>query len=658
MLSLLATLRLPKTPTAFEAAHVARMNRGALLFFWLNVPLLVAVAHWNKTGVGIALGLACLTLFGSTLSAVVWREARITSVIHGITAMCLGGLLVHFGQGPMQMEMHFYFFSLLAMLAIFGNPMVIVAAGVTVVLHHVLVWAIIPDSVFNYDASAWVVAVHAMFVALESVAAIFLARSYFDNVIGLERIVNERTQELDRANRSMRLVLENVSEGLVTVDREGRLSPERSAKAREWLGGDDSPAHLSDRVRRLDPRAGEWLEIGWQDLVDGFMPVSVILGQLPKHITCGEQLLAVSYIPIGDTQDDRFDRMLLVMSDVSAEVARREAEAKQRQLLALIQTFSEDRIGFQAFYDDSAEMMRLLQDPARQKLGDVQRWLHTLKGNALSYKMDLFGHAVHELESKLSDEHRSMTRADAKALNGHWQAVYEGVAMITDTQEDGYLKVPSHRAAELESAITDNRDPSEILNILRSMSHQPVSVRLDSIAQQARRIAARICLKDINIVVKHHDIQIPNAAYSSFWSSLVHVVRNALDHGVEPEDERLANGKPVVGTLTLRAEIVQDWLEISVGDDGRGIDWDAVRARAAVAGLININDQELVEALFHDGLSTRDGANEMSGRGIGMSAVRQACRDCGGFVQVSTSRHEGTTFTFRFPKSEVMVAAA
>jgi hypothetical protein len=95
---------------------------------------------------------------GPALAYATLERPRVVSIIYGVSAMFFGGLLVHFGQGPVQIEMHFYFFALIAMLAVFGNPLVIVAAAVTVALHHLLLWFIVPESVFNYDAPVWVVA--------------------------------------------------------------------------------------------------------------------------------------------------------------------------------------------------------------------------------------------------------------------------------------------------------------------------------------------------------------------------------------------------------------------------------------------------------------------------------------------------------------------
>src|SRR6185295_3181140 len=115
-----------------------------------------------------ALLLTCVVMIGPTIAYRMIKHPRALSVVYGITAMLMGGLLVHFGQGPVQIEMHFYFFALLAMLCMFANPMVNIAAALTVALHHLIVWWLLPGSVFNYDAQWWVVLVHAAFVILET----------------------------------------------------------------------------------------------------------------------------------------------------------------------------------------------------------------------------------------------------------------------------------------------------------------------------------------------------------------------------------------------------------------------------------------------------------------------------------------------------------
>ena len=192
-------LVLPKEISAFEATYLRRLNRIGLVFFAIHVPAMVLLAWANATHPWLALALSSAVVLGPALAYVTFTNPRAVSVTYGVAAMCMGGVLVHVGQGPVQIEMHFYFFALIAMLAVFGNPLVILAAALTVALHHLALWFLLPASVFNYDAPVWVVAVHAAFVVLESVAGCFIARSFFDNVIGLEKIVQLRTHGARRA---------------------------------------------------------------------------------------------------------------------------------------------------------------------------------------------------------------------------------------------------------------------------------------------------------------------------------------------------------------------------------------------------------------------------------------------------------------------------
>jgi hypothetical protein len=224
--------------------------------------------------------------------------------------------------------------------------MVIVAAAVTVTLHHTVVWALWPASVFNYEASIGVVAVHASFVVVESLAAIYLARSFFDSVIGMEKIVEQRTDDLRLANRSMRLVLQHVNQGLLTVDRAGTLAHERSAMVDQLLGPAPATMRIEDYLRNVDPAVAEWFSLGWEDLISGIMPVEVTLDQLPRQLSNGERHLSVSYIPISDEgapsdgSGGNFSRVLMVLSDDTAEIRTREVEA-QRLRWEILEAFRE-----------------------------------------------------------------------------------------------------------------------------------------------------------------------------------------------------------------------------------------------------------------------------------------------------------------------------
>ncbi|MDP2274703.1 MAG: ATP-binding protein [Archangium sp.] len=190
--------------TAYETNYLRRVDAVALWVLFGCVPLMGALAFLNDTGAGLALLLSSLAPVGLLLGSRAQLHGRKRSYVTGVAVMFLGALLVNFGRGLWTMEMHFAFFVGLALLTVYANPLVIIVASATVVVHHLLLWVIAPVSVFNYEAPLSSVLVHAVFLMAETVACVFVARTFFDSLIGLERVVSRRTARLEAALASLR----------------------------------------------------------------------------------------------------------------------------------------------------------------------------------------------------------------------------------------------------------------------------------------------------------------------------------------------------------------------------------------------------------------------------------------------------------------------
>jgi two-component system chemotaxis sensor kinase CheA len=173
----------------------------------------------------------------------------------------------------------------------------------------------------------------------------------------------------------------------------------------------------------------------------------------------------------------------------------------------------------------------------------------------------------------------------------------------------------------------------------------PVKPRLDSLAKQARRLAQNLGHDHVDVVVEDCDLRVSGTRWRGVWSSLVHVIRNAVDHGVDAPEEREAAHKSPRMTLSLRTYEESDTVVVEVRDDGRGIDREALRRRAEAKGIMG-DDNAL---LFTDGLSSRDEVSQVSGRGVGMSAVRAACEELGGRVEVHSAPGAGTLVRVAIP---------
>ncbi|MBL8999170.1 MAG: chemotaxis protein CheA, partial [Gemmatimonadetes bacterium] len=134
---------------------------------------------------------------------------------------------------------------------------------------------------------------------------------------------------------------------------------------------------------------------------------------------------------------------------------------------------------------------------------------------------------------------------------------------------------------------------------------------------------------------------------------LVHLVRNSLDHGLEPPADRLQQGKPEIGTITLNAYHKSGSIFIEVVDDGRGLNRDALLRKGLEAGLLkpgeDYSDEQIYDLIFHPGLSTATQISDVSGRGVGMDVVRRNIQDLGGSIQISSQRGHGTQITISLP---------
>jgi two-component system chemotaxis sensor kinase CheA len=168
--------------------------------------------------------------------------------------------------------------------------------------------------------------------------------------------------------------------------------------------------------------------------------------------------------------------------------------------------------------------------------------------------------------------------------------------------------------------------------------------------------------KQIAFRVEGKEIELDRAILDEIAEPLVHLLRNAVDHGIESTEERIAKGKPAVGQLVLAAVRERSTVAVKVTDDGRGINRDRVIGRARQMGLIDsevaaLSDEELFRLISRAGFSTAERVTDVSGRGVGIDVVATAMRALGGSMEVRSAEGEGSSFTLRLPATLAIVRA-
>jgi two-component system chemotaxis sensor kinase CheA len=159
--------------------------------------------------------------------------------------------------------------------------------------------------------------------------------------------------------------------------------------------------------------------------------------------------------------------------------------------------------------------------------------------------------------------------------------------------------------------------------------------------------------KEIRLVLSGEETELDRTVIEEIGDPLIHMLRNAVDHGIEPAAERLAAGKSAAGTLRLRASHQGGCVVIEIADDGRGLDPARIRAKAIERGLIApdaaLDARDTLDLIFAPGFSTAEQVSELSGRGVGMDVVRRNIERVRGKIEIASEPGQGTTFTISMP---------
>jgi two-component system, chemotaxis family, sensor kinase CheA len=224
---------------------------------------------------------------------------------------------------------------------------------------------------------------------------------------------------------------------------------------------------------------------------------------------------------------------------------------------------------------------------------------------------------------------------------------------ISRHDENSRFKVPlqrlSHVTAELQDSVMKTR-------------MQPIGTAWSKLPRLVRDLCEELN-KDIDLETIGAETEIDRQLLELVKDPMLHMIRNAADHGIETPEERLRMGKKPRGLIAVRAAQEGGYITLSISDDGRGLDLNRIRAKAARLGLASeadiarMSDQQVAKFIFHAGLSTADKLTNISGRGVGMDVVRSNIERMGGSIDVRTVLGQGSSFDIKIPLTLAIAAA-
>ncbi|MFW7379225.1 MAG: ATP-binding protein [Oligoflexus sp.] len=462
----------------------------------------------------------------------------------------------------------------------------------------------------------------------------------------------------EEAHKNARLVLDSVAQGLIIVNFDGTMRGEYSRSLSDWFGHPDENQLFWEYLRQTDENFANWVEISWMQLNQSVLPAEIALKQVPKQLQTPEQRYLEFDIKLVDSgQGTQAKFVMVVVSDITDRINAEIAEESRKEMLAIIENLAKNRhFTNEILHEIEVIIANLIA--RQQPLSAERQLLHTLKGSTAIAGLTSFSRLCHQMENHSFESRTRLTRDDLNLLQAKWETLQEKIKpFLLFYDRENYLLKQSDFQFIVES-IAHDAPKYKILEFLDNLKKEPISERFMMLADHAKDIARRVGKEDIQINIEDHDIRLEEEHWSSFWSSFIHAVRNAIDHGIELPAERQKNGKVGPGLITFRSRYVGPHLVISIADDGRGINWDKIRRKAKQKNLPHQTVSELTDLLFMDGFTILDETTELSGRGVGMGALKQVCQTMGGVIEIHSEANVGTTIDFIFPKQKSSVHAA
>ncbi len=500
---------------------------------------------------------------------------------------------------------------------------------------------------------------------------------------------------LKQKTADIQAMLQNIQQGMLTVISGALVHPEYSAyleaifETKDIAGRSVMDLVFANTDLNTDVRAQVDAAIQaciGEDAINFAFNQHLLVNEISKTMADGRvKTLDLSWSAITD-ENDTVMRLMLCVRDVTElrQLAAETGEQKRRlEMIGEILAVNEEK--FNCFVDSATGFVKENERIIRQHtqadsaaLAELFRNVHTIKGNARTYSLRYLTNIVHETEQRYDALRRNDVSEEwnQEVLIADLERVKEAIEHYR-TINDVSLgrKDLGRRGGAEHHAIVDQKHIHESLRLLdaanpadiRSLQSMRDSVRrnlrvlgtktieqaLSGVLESLPSLAKELGKEPPVVRIDDGGYRVTSHASSTLNNVFMHLMRNSLDHGIEPAAARVAFGKAAAGTITIEAGVARGALQITLSDDGRGLALSRIRSIASERGWFDadtqMSDELVAEFIFHPGFSTTEQVTEVSGRGVGMDAVRDFLKRVNGNIELrfTDNRRDADTRLFQ-----------
>lgn len=487
----------------------------------------------------------------------------------------------------------------------------------------------------------------------------------------LEAKVEEKTKKVTT-------LLDNAGQGFLSFGCDFIIDEEYSVECKKLLGDDLDKKDISELLFKDEHKRGFFkktiLDI---DEIDDEMVKKSLISLLPHEIILRRRALKLDYKLLEDS------KCMLIITNISAQKKLEKKIKREQEILKMIveivsesETFYDLKKDYEEFISSFEEYVNL-NKTSLHNISTIYRKIHTYKGAFSQLHMNEIVQFLHSLESEISlmiKENKHTNEILIMLLqNSNFKESLEDELKVVGNilgedflNAQGVVKISNLEVQTLQSKICrmfekenlKTTQAKEIISQVTSLSNLRLLDLLKSYPSLVEQLASRLEKEIYELeIIGNKNVFIPER-FKPFVKSLIHVFRNSVDHGIEDPETRLENEKDENGTISCSFEQVDDFIQIIISDDGAGIDKEKVLAKALKENIISqeesilMNDEEIYSLIFSEQFSTKNDVSDISGRGIGMNAVKFEIEEIKGSIKINTQKNMGTTFIFTIPQEK------
>ncbi len=480
----------------------------------------------------------------------------------------------------------------------------------------------------------------------------------------LEERILQRTAELRQKTNDVNSMLQNMRQGIFTIIRGGLIHPEYSNFLSEIFETKEIADHSvfpflfqqsdvsGDLLNQLEATVDSMIG---EDAMNFEFNAHLLVHEYTKYFDNDKsKVLELDWNPVLNA-DGNIEKLMVTARDVTElKALQRETEKQKAELdiIGQILSISKDKLlefiqTSNAFLDENEKLIEATAINEQQVVATLFRNMHTIKGNARTYGFSYVTDAVHVAESAYSELlHNSQTSWEptllleqlntARNCIKRYESVFKGKleGFSADNVSSGMdLSLLENIAQavdgidELTAVSALKKSLSLVRDTISAANSEGLTDVLRGIVDGVPGIAKQLNKEAPQVVIQDNAVRIKREVAPMLRNVFMHIFRNSLDHGLEATEQRKAMGKSEIGTIELQAERGQEEVTFVFNDDGKGLALNAIREKAITNGQVTdhqaMTDEEIAELIFVPGLSTAAEITQVSGRGVGMDAVRK-----------------------------------